>query len=385
MAFSNPLASGPNPHQSQYIGYRAAGPGETGYENGAGGIVPQAYVDTGDEYGMFRGLVQDGSDNANAYEFLGEQGKAQREAEQMRRFAAGVQARRAVQADLHNDLAARTAQRQVATRLEGAVAGQGPSLAGYQTQQGLAQAAGAQAAAAAGASPAMMAAAQRRAIMMSSPAAAQAAGTGAGTSASEIANYRNQLGGIAGQMRGADYAAQKGQADLEARQRAANQRMSDLYENQALDINEMQQHGQQSRLQAIQDVHGIGVQRGLQEQQRQFEQQQREQNMAQGAVSGFGALGGMLRSDERVKTDIEDGDKPVTEALARLSAKRFAYKDEGKPRVGIMAQDLERSDAGKAIVSEGGDGVKRIDVPQGLGLALAGLASVHRRLARLER
>lgn len=123
----------------------------------------------------------------------------------------------------------------------------------------------------------------------------------------------------------------------------------------------------------------------LQEQQnarsalRDMIMQQREQDLRaalgsrQTAVQGYGgnappapekswmekygpaAMGaaGMIFSDERLKEDIEDGDKDADRALAGLRAVRFKYKDQrhgAGPRVGILAQDLERAGLKHAVI-----------------------------------
>jgi hypothetical protein len=48
----------------------------------------------------------------------------------------------------------------------------------------------------------------------------------------------------------------------------------------------------------------------------------------------------------------------------------FQYKSPGQPgmppgqQYGVMAQDLEKTPAGRSVVQEGSDGVKRIDTPR---------------------
>lgn len=92
-------------------------------------------------------------------------------------------------------------------------------------------------------------------------------------------------------------------------------------------------------------------------------------------------------SDERLKTNIRDGRAEVDEALSHLVAKSYSYKDqkhgEGQ-RVGIMAQDLERSRIGRDIVYDAPDG-KALDVNRALSLSLAANARLHERVSELER
>ncbi len=97
-----------------------------------------------------------------------------------------------------------------------------------------------------------------------------------------------------------------------------------------------------------------------------------------------------LASDRRLKTDIGPGGDSARGLLDSLQAHVFRYEDpNGGPgrgegtRLGVMAQDLERSAAGKAIVRETPHG-KAIDVAQGLGAVMAALGELHGRTKRLE-
>lgn len=95
-------------------------------------------------------------------------------------------------------------------------------------------------------------------------------------------------------------------------------------------------------------------------------------------------LGMMLLSDERTKTDVAEGGEDVRALLDGLNAKRFRYKGEKVERVGVMAQDVERSSSlGRALVRDVA-GRKMIDVPQATGAALAGLADLNARVRQLE-
>jgi hypothetical protein len=112
---------------------------------------------------------------------------------------------------------------------------------------------------------------------------------------------------------------------------------------------------------------------------------------AQGHIGPLIAAGGQVgaalaMSDERVKEQIEDASNEVDEALEALLPKAYVYKDakHGKGRrVGIMAQDLERSRAGSHVVTEVADG-KAIDLSKATSLALASVSRLHHRLRKLE-
>jgi Chaperone of endosialidase len=91
-------------------------------------------------------------------------------------------------------------------------------------------------------------------------------------------------------------------------------------------------------------------------------------------------------SDKRLKKDIRDGDDDAEELLKGLRAYTYKYRDQkhGKGEfTGPMAQDLERSRAGRAAVIETPEG-KAVHGAR-LALALAGAAgNLHRRLSKLE-
>lgn len=94
-----------------------------------------------------------------------------------------------------------------------------------------------------------------------------------------------------------------------------------------------------------------------------------------------------LFSDERLKTGVRDAGAEIDEMLDGIRAKSYRYKNEGRhgrgERAGIMAQDLERSVAGKRIVHELPEG-KALDVNKAISAALAASARLNQRLRKLE-
>jgi hypothetical protein len=136
-------------------------------------------------------------------------------------------------------------------------------------------------------------------------------------------------------------------------------------------------------------------------------------------VAGAAIPGGGAFSDRDLKTkvkrakspiamlllaspeDCEDEDEPMGEpstarklaarkALGKVEPYEYEYNAEGKARgmpggkvVGVMAQDLERSEAGREVVEEK-DGRKWLDGRKALSLVLAGAADHEQRLAELE-
>lgn len=73
-------------------------------------------------------------------------------------------------------------------------------------------------------------------------------------------------------------------------------------------------------------------------------------------------------SDENMKTDIKDGYGILERVTKFVNPKMFKYKagvgeDSSKPRVGVMAQDLEKTPLSSTVVT-GPDGYKRVDTGQ---------------------
>jgi len=107
-----------------------------------------------------------------------------------------------------------------------------------------------------------------------------------------------------------------------------------------------------------------------------------------GLLNAAGSIvGAAVKSDENLKTDIEDGGHDIDSMLGNLVAKTYRYKDpdrygDGK-RVGIMAQDLLKSDAGSHIVRAAPDGLE-IDAGKAISAALAATARLHERLKKVE-
>lgn len=109
--------------------------------------------------------------------------------------------------------------------------------------------------------------------------------------------------------------------------------------------------------------------------------------------------GGETRNEERMEHangdysnrvgEVDESDKHVSDFLESLTPHMYKYKqgtagdDGGKPHLGIMAQNIEKTTAGKGIVQETEAG-KQLDVAQLSGSLAAGLGAVHRRLAAIE-
>lgn len=100
---------------------------------------------------------------------------------------------------------------------------------------------------------------------------------------------------------------------------------------------------------------------------------------------------GKKYSDEDLKTDISYDDKDVSSFLNRLKPASYNYKDEVKDsplaskdrQIGVMAQDLEKSEMGKESVTDTSQG-KIVDYKDLQPKMLASLAALNQRLKKLE-
>ncbi len=103
-------------------------------------------------------------------------------------------------------------------------------------------------------------------------------------------------------------------------------------------------------------------------------------------VGGLSTIGSLL-SDERTKENVKDEGEGIARTMRALSAKSWDYKDpangEGR-HIGIMAQDLEKTEAGRWLVTER-NGVKTIDAKKAIGALLASNAELTKRLDRVEK
>jgi len=119
--------------------------------------------------------------------------------------------------------------------------------------------------------------------------------------------------------------------------------------------------------------------------------------MQQGAASGLGdvaklaSAGASLAttfSDVRLKEDIKPASNDLQDLLDKLSASKYTYKDDmGLPegeQLGVMAQDLEKSELGEQFVEEDANGNKMVDYGKMGSTQMAALADLHDRLKKLE-
>ncbi len=95
-----------------------------------------------------------------------------------------------------------------------------------------------------------------------------------------------------------------------------------------------------------------------------------------------------MMSDKDQKEKISDAD--VEEFMDSAEGKEYEYKDKEQfgsaPRLGVMAQDLQRSALGKEMVTETKDGDLVVATGDlGMGAVFASLGNLHKRIDQLER
>lgn len=244
---------------------------------------------------------------------------------------------------------------------------------------------------------------------VSAATAAQAAAAHMARGSNAALAYRNAARNTADiGLAGAGQASQAQMAD----QQAALGQQAQIYGSAyGQDANVAAQNAQLQQQQMLQQGQ-FGQQSGLANQQAQLSQtslndQARIQALGQqlgwdqatidaavkkGQVeaSDKGIVGGILKgiSDERLKTGIADGGADADELMRSLGgAKKYRYLDEDRwgkgERLGFMAQDLERSKMGRAVMVKV-DNALGFDIGKAASAALASVARLHERLAVVE-
>lgn len=196
-----------------------------------------------------------------------------------------------------------------------------------------------------------------------------------------------------------EQAAQQAMA-LAASQRGASNPMLAFRQaqmaNQQMGLQNSQQAaimGQQERMQANQAIlgqaaaqRGVALQSAMANQNADAAKSQREASM----VAGLGGAA-MMASDENAKTNIKDSSDvsgEIVKMLAKLKPSEYEYKDAKHgtgEKVGIMAQDLEKSKVGKTMVDQAPDGTKMVDTNKAIGALLAAAAEMNKKIEKLEK
>jgi len=256
----------------------------------------------------------------------------------------------------------RDAQLGLVANLNDTLAGNTPSVAQIQQQQAFdqlrAQQAGQAAAAGRGGNLAL---AQRTAANNIGNLGAQQASASAMLRAQEQATARGQLGDVTNAGRSTDVNIA-----------GANQTSAINTRNQ--DITQQNNLGNQTLQANANDVNAQAAKIAAKNQQLQ--------QWGNLVSSGLGVINTL--SDERAKTDIRpESTDEIRDFLAQITPASYRYRGFAEPKVGVMAQDVERSGMGRTIVRDTPAG-KAIHIPSATGAMLAALADMHRRVAHLE-
>jgi len=212
--------------------------------------------------------------------------------------------------------------------------------------------------------------------------------TGAGMAGEQAMRDRmaaeQQLTGVLGQGRSADIGLATSQAGLNQQAALANQQAQQNTQLANLQAR-LAQSGMddQAQLAYMQQLTGMD----LAELQARMEAGKRESSAYGGLLSGAAqGIGAMFMSDRNLKTEIRAADRDVDEMLGALRPYSYRYRDEkhgAGARIGIMAQDLERSSRGRELVRETPEG-KGVDLNRAVSAALASAARLHERVSTLE-
>lgn len=278
---------------------------------------------------------------------------------------------------------ARAQQQAFADALRAQAEGRGgPSAAEMQMQRGLdSSVQNAMAMAAAQRGNPMLA--QRQAQMSAGQMSADVAGQSAQLRAQEQLAAQNLYAQQLAGMRGMDLQGQQMWSQRELG-------LTGLGQNQALSQAQLDQQAalanQSAYQRAIdQAIQAYGVDQGVSVQQ----SAQDAQVAGSGMAAGAGLLAALaMACDERSKKEKRDGHGEIRELFEALRPVEYEYNEDVGERpgrhVGILAQDLQRSKAGRAMVGTDERGRLNVDMKRALAAALAGTADLHARVASLE-
>lgn len=110
---------------------------------------------------------------------------------------------------------------------------------------------------------------------------------------------------------------------------------------------------------------------------------------AAGGTTGYSRA--YMASDENAKENIKPKENASGDIEAFMNALKpymYNYKNEkhgSGEKMGVMAQDLEKSEVGKTMVDQAPDGTKMVDTNKAIGAVLAAVADINRKLKKLEK
>ncbi len=277
-------------------------------------------------------------------------------ADMQRPYLGSMLDRQAPMMDQTQQLQARQQQQGLAGMLQRQASGQqaGAGELAVNRQVGQAQAAQAsQSMMARGANAGM---ANRQAARSTADIGVAGAGQAAQAQMQDQTNAMGQLGGVLQGMRGAD--VQVAGANQASQMQQQQVQLAALAQMLGIDQAEMQARIEKAKVDAG-DKGNIG-----------------------GIMTGLGTM----MCDENLKTDVEPEGVEIDEMLRNIVPCSYNYKDkvhgEGR-RVGVMAQDLQRTEIGESIVFDAGDHLE-IDGNKAVPMLLAVVARLNARIDQLE-
>lgn len=277
----------------------------------------------------------------------------------------GIAQQQAPQLQQGYDAAFRNSQLQQQQQLQGIASGQQQGAGELAAQRQYANAMAAQQAGARMARGGNAALAYRNAANQSAALGSTAAGAGQQAALTDQQNAQGMLSNLNAQGRSADFSGANANAGYQAQTQGQNA---------------------QNYLGLMQGLSGMDANQLAAANATTLNANQKQSNLLGGLLNQGGQIAGVIASDERLKTEITDARSEVDQMLDRLLPKAYVYKDSkhgvGR-RAGIMAQDLERSEAGKRIVLDTPAG-KMLDVSKALSAALASSARLNERVRQLE-
>lgn len=267
----------------------------------------------------------------------------------------------------------------VATRLGAVAGGQAPGAGELAVNRQVGQATAAQTSLARSARGANAALAYRNAARNVGDIGQAGAGQAAQAQLADQQAANAQLAGVYGQMRGQDLDLASQNASL----------------GQAAQLANVQAQLQQTGMNDAQQIAALGQLLGWDQAQIQAQIQRaaidaQDTGIFPSLLQQAGSIGAVVAaSDERLKKKIKDGAAAADEFMRNLHSTEWEYRDKAKfgpgRRLGILAQDLERSKMGRETVVKVDDaGHIGFDVGKAANASLAAVARLHERLERVE-
>jgi len=183
--------------------------------------------------------------------------------------------------------------------------------------------------------------------------------------------------------RGLLYSGMKQGGEAQVANQAAKQTANAVATNNQNLIGQSQNFGQGVQQNTVGDYQGQ-VQQTMAQNNANLQQNAQNNQQLGLLMQGVGMAAGMYMSDKKVKDGVKDSEKDVSEMFDKLSSKKYSYKEDPdkKEHLGILAQDLEKSPMGKAIVIETPKG-KAVDAMKALSALMAAQSTIHKRLKKI--